>query len=540
MVDPRPTYRELEARLLAAEKMLSGQSGSKSELRRSEARMRDVFRAAPIAVGIVDENRVIREVNDQFCRLCGYARDELVGQNARMLYPSDEDYAYVGREKYRQIEENGTGSVETRLLGKDGRVIDVLISSTSVSAYDPATGFVFAVFDISQRKRAEEKLKAERRLLEAILRQLPEGVIVAEAPSGRLLLGNEQADKIWGQGLKRACNVEEYEVYRGFHPDGRPYRSHEWPLARAIRKGESVQREEIRFQRGDGGLGWMSVSSAPVRDEDGRVVAGVVTFSDITRLKEAKALRHRYRQELETEVKTRTDAIERQYGELKALNRIIKQLTRKTIDALETERQTLSKEIHDSIAGTLAAIKMQVEAQLKRAERGVALEPALLEKTVSHLAGAIRETKRISMQLRSRTLDDFGLQPALEEHIAHFREFYPDLDVVAQIDIEGPELPATVQTVIYRVVQEALNNAARHSGARAVHVNLKRGKKRFRLQITDDGRGFDPQPVLTAVDSLSGFGIHSMRERIELCRGSFQIRSAPGAGTAIDISIPAE
>ena len=83
-------------------------------LSESEARMKSIFRAAPIGIGLVSE-RVLLEVNDKLCKLVGYSRDELIGKNARILYPSDEEYSRVGKEKYQQIEKRGTGSVETTI-----------------------------------------------------------------------------------------------------------------------------------------------------------------------------------------------------------------------------------------------------------------------------------------------------------------------------------------------------------------------------------------------------------------------------------------
>src|SRR4051794_24777098 len=125
-------------------------------------------------------------------------------------------------------------------------------------------------------------------LLEAVLRQMPAAVIVAEAPSGRLLLGNEQVDRVLRRPFVPAASVEQYRAYEGFHPDGRPYEPHEWPLARSVARGEVVLEEEIAFRRGDGTRGVMSVNSSPVRDEGGRIAAGVAVFLDITERRQAE------------------------------------------------------------------------------------------------------------------------------------------------------------------------------------------------------------------------------------------------------------
>jgi hypothetical protein len=115
-------------------------------------------------------------------------------------------------------------------------------------------------------------------LLGAVLRHMPAGVVIAQAPSGRLLMGNEQVSRIWRLPFFPARVIEQYRKYTGFHPDGRSYEPHEWPLARSITHGEVVVAEKIEFQRGDGTRGVMSLSSAPVRGATGGIVAGVAVF----------------------------------------------------------------------------------------------------------------------------------------------------------------------------------------------------------------------------------------------------------------------
>ncbi len=136
-------------------------------LRESEVRMKAVFRAAPTGIGVTRE-RVILDVNNRICEMTGYAGEELIGKNARILYPSQEDFDYVGKEKYRQISEKGTGTVETHWVKKDGSVIDVLLSSTPIDLADVSAGIVFTALDLTERKRVErqnQSLLAEKDIL---------------------------------------------------------------------------------------------------------------------------------------------------------------------------------------------------------------------------------------------------------------------------------------------------------------------------------------------------------------------------------------
>ena len=135
-----------------------------NEHRQAEASLRSIFRVAPIGIGVV-HNRVLTQVNDRICEMIGYAAEELVGQSARILYPTDEDFEFVGREKYLQIHAKGTGSVETRWQRKDGEIIDVLLSSTPLDPSEWAKGVTFTALDITASKQAEqERLRLEDRL----------------------------------------------------------------------------------------------------------------------------------------------------------------------------------------------------------------------------------------------------------------------------------------------------------------------------------------------------------------------------------------
>jgi PAS domain S-box-containing protein len=131
---------------------------AEESLREQEIKLSSIFRAAPVGIGMVI-NRVFQEANEMLCHMTGYNRKELLGKSARMLYPTQEDYDYVGQEKYRQISEKGTGTVETRWKRKDGTVIDIILSSTRLDPDNLAKGVTFTALDITDRKQAGEELR---------------------------------------------------------------------------------------------------------------------------------------------------------------------------------------------------------------------------------------------------------------------------------------------------------------------------------------------------------------------------------------------
>ncbi|HZU43560.1 MAG TPA: PAS domain-containing protein [Terriglobales bacterium] len=126
-----------------------------------------------------------------------------------------------------------------------------------------------------------QQVKKERAFFQAVLQQMPAGVIIGTAPEGRLIMGNDQVEKVLGRPFVACQNFQEYELWEAFHPDDRPYTVEEWPMTRSIKRGESVTGEVMKFRRDDGKWCHVSCNSAPVRDEDGTIVAGVVSFYEI-------------------------------------------------------------------------------------------------------------------------------------------------------------------------------------------------------------------------------------------------------------------
>ena len=151
---------------------ISSKKTTERKIARNEKKMRSIFRAAPIGIGVMSK-RCFTEVNEMFCTMLGYSRGELLGQNARLLYDSGADYDYVGHEKYRQVGDKGVGSVETRLKRKDGGVIDVLISSTPLNPNDLSEGVAFTALDITSRIEAEAKLASRASTLDVIFNSTP-------------------------------------------------------------------------------------------------------------------------------------------------------------------------------------------------------------------------------------------------------------------------------------------------------------------------------------------------------------------------------
>jgi len=142
-------------------------------LLKSEEKMSSIFRVAPTGIGVV-KDRVIIEVNPRICEITGYSKNELLGKNARVLYPTKEEYENVGTEIYRQIAESGTGTVETRWLKKNGSILNILLSSTPINIDNYSTGITFTALDITERKQAKKELTK----LSTAVKQSPSVILI--------------------------------------------------------------------------------------------------------------------------------------------------------------------------------------------------------------------------------------------------------------------------------------------------------------------------------------------------------------------------
>jgi PAS domain-containing protein len=162
--------------------------------------------------------------------------------------------------------------------------------------------------DIDDRKKMEQALIESEALLKAVFDAVPVGIVIAEAPNGRVLISNPQAESVFRRPVIMADNIDDYRSAGALHPDGRPMDPSEYPLSRAMVTGVAVGPEELLYRRLDGSEGWVSATAAPVRSRDGEILGGVVAVLDIDDLKrEKQALLDRI-SELERQVRELRDS----------------------------------------------------------------------------------------------------------------------------------------------------------------------------------------------------------------------------------------
>ncbi len=219
---------------------------------------------------------------------------------------------------------------------------------------------------------------------------------------------------------------------------------------------------------------------------------------------------------------------------LKSSHEMIQSLSRRILNAYEEERTRLARELHDEVGTTLSTLKLNLQL-LNRdfPARDSDYEERLssLIASASYLLGAIRNK---AIFLRPPSLDELGLVAVVSNMANEFNR-HSGIHVELQTNGNGNNIPAEVETALYRCIQEALTNVARHSSAARVSVNLDIDSEGIVVRVKDDGIGFDPQ---VGSDTGEHLGLQGMKERVALLNGNIEIDSAPGKGTDIKIIIP--
>jgi PAS domain S-box-containing protein len=224
---------------------------------------------------------------------------------------------------------------------------------------------------------------------------------------------------------------------------------------------------------------------------------------------------------------------ERDITALRLADRELRRLHASVVSAQETERKRLARELHDGVGQILSGVKFRLES-LSCPGSGAASRAGSVVAVSASLNKAISEIRRVSENLMPSELENLGLAPALRTLCREFKS--PGVRLNLKIGPLPKELPPDLALALFRITQEALNNAAKHSKAARISVNLSLKRGVFLLRVSDNGKGFSPGGKNRS--SGRGVGLLSMRERAESVGGSFDYCSAPGAGTTLTVCAP--
>jgi PAS domain S-box-containing protein len=235
------------------------------------------------------------------------------------------------------------------------------------------------------------------------------------------------------------------------------------------------------------------------------------------------------------DITARVKAEERLAHSENALRHLSAQLLR----AQEDERKRLAQELHDGIGQSISAMKFMIETCMKQIRENPDSEiTGRLEMLLPMAQSTVEEVQRIAVDLRPFIIDDLGLVATLRWFVRQFQNTYSNVRLDNRIGLKEDEIPESLKIVIFRITQEALNNVARHSRAKRVHVALRKRKDRIELLIKDNGDGIEENASAADPSCGKGFGLSSMKERTEFSGGTFRLETGPGVGTSVSASWP--
>lgn len=364
-----------------------------------------------------------------------------------------------------------------------------------------ATGMFW---DSSRRKRMQEQLRESEERFRQLAENINDVFFLTDVSGSQIFYVSPAFERIWGFSVEKLYRepkswqelvhvADRERVRRAFqaHRPGPPYDM------------------EFRITRPNGAVRWIRARGFPIRDAYGHAhrVAGIAV--DITARKEAAAAQEHANQRL------------REFGVyLEA--------------AREEERIRIAREIHDDLGALLLAIKIDLDATRKQ-QKAASPARVTMEELMGRVDVAIEAVRRISTALRPSILDNVGVVAAIEWQAQEVERRTGIKCEVACNSQKELNIDRERATAIFRIVQEALTNAVRHSGATHVQISLHDGAGRVELRIRDNGRGFDTDRP----PDFRSWGLVGMGERVRAFGGNFSITGAPRQGTAISAIIPA-
>jgi len=422
-------------------------------------------------------------------RMFGYAEAEALGQPITILIPphlhSEESEILARLRAGGRIEH-----YETKRLTKAGQGVDVSLTISPIrDASGSVLGFSQIAHDITERKRGEDALQESEEKFRSVFRDAGVGMVIV-SPEGRFLAANKTFCGYLGYTEEelRQRTIESIT----FAQDWPPFSG---KLREALTEGKNFQWFEKRCLHKSGRIVYMESSASLIRGGDGAPRYFVGEVLDITSRVQAQAE--------------------------------LSEMTRKLIDAQEQERARIGRELHDDINQRLAMLAVELQ-HLEGDPSDVSRRARELRTQVTEISN---DVQALSHELHSSKLEYLGVVGGIRSWCREFSE-RQKIQVDFTSDISS-FFPSEVGLTLFRVLQEGLHNAVKHSGAKSVDVQMREHSGEIQLVISDLGKGFDLEAA-----QEKGLGLTSMRERVRLVNGTIHIQSKPTSGTTIQVRVP--
>ncbi len=472
----------------------------------------------------------------------GFSLPSTIDEALLSVHPEDR-----GRMEY-EFRHGLSSGVEFRI---EGRLINpendntVWVSTLCRLSRGPSSGserMLGVMQNVTEQQEAGAALREREALLSAINNAARVIITLLQVVPGRILYCNDYSQALLGFSPADMCAMNQWEQISRIHPDEQTLVRSAITRSAYARDGETVC-VEYRYRRKQGDYVWLGASIAPFeRDNNGAATQLLFVISEITERKRAQERLADAREQLELRVQQRTielntvnEALRKEIVERASAESERQEVLGRIVTAQEEERRRISRELHDEIGQHLTALMLGLKSLEQEATNAAIAKKVRELQWITETVG--KEVHEVALGLRPTALDDLGLAQAL----SHYAE---DWSVKSGIPVEffhggfdGGRLPAEVETALYRIVQEALNNILKHAGATRVSIILERKNDRGVAIVEDNGRGFDFES-LADPQARRRLGLRGMEERAALVNGELKVESTPGQGTTVFVRVP--
>jgi PAS domain S-box-containing protein len=449
---------------------------------------RDVFNASPLGIAVENLEGQPLFVNPAFCSILGFSEEELRGKHCVDFSPpedAEKDWALFQKLRAGAIDHY---QLEKRYFRRDGSLVWGRLSISLLNSR-PSPLVIAIIEDITDKKKAEEA-----RLRLAAVVESSDDAIASGTLDGIIVSWNAGAQKLYGYTEAEALGKPITMLV----PPELP--GEENKILEILRAGSRIQNfETVRVTKTGKRIN-VSLTISPIKDSSGRTVGCSGIARDITERKLADAA--------------------------------LADVSRKLIEAQEQERSRIARELHDDIGQRLALLAANLERlqhNLPSSKAKIMQDIAEAGKQVQDLAS---DVQALSHHLHSSRLEYLGLAVAAAGFCREVSN-RQGVEIDFHSDNLPMDLPKEASICLYRVLQEAIQNATKHSGSRYFEVSLSGGLSEIKLTVRDSGIGFDPQDAMKG----RGLGLTSIRERLKLMNGDLSIDSQPQRGTTIQARI---
>ncbi len=473
---------------------------SEEKLWKAKERFRSLVEATSDLIWEVDQNGVHTYVSPNVKDLLGYEWEEVIGKSYFDLMPPDEAERVSPIFRNIKSSQRPFERLENVNLHKDGRRI--VLETSGVPIFDEngnLSGYRGIDRDITERKQMERSLQESKLHYRALFESAPVGIGIATF-DGVVLAANKAMCQITNYSEADMGKLNVRDAYE--NPEQRTL------LLKRLQRGEVVQDLEVKLKRKDGTFYYADLTIKPITLNGEDVLLTIQR--DITDRKEAEQRLRDYQDRLRS-------------------------LASKMVLAEEGERRRIASYLHDDIGHTLAMCKIKLGSL--RGSLASAGHDAYFEEVYRLIEQAIQCTRSLTFELSPPVLYELGLGAAVEwlvEKIKVEHGILIDFKNDAQLKV----MDDNVKILLFQATRELLTNVIKHAQAQNVKVSMRRYDDKIRIDVEDDGVGFNASQALSNLGNNVGFGLFDIRERLSYMGGNLEIRSEPGCGTLAIIAAP--